>query len=131
VACQTQAVGVKAVSPVRKLLVVYAGLWAVLDLVAALPGSNPDFSSTSGLVAGLFVECLLIWRLSLGSAVAWGLGLFMAFGSVVSLVLMDAFPVGVTEALFTAILFAQAGVLLAPPIRALVRSQHHTPSEAA
>jgi hypothetical protein len=44
---------------------------------------------------------------------------------------MDAFPVGVTEALFVAILFAQAGVLLAPPIRALVRSQHHTPSEAA
>jgi len=122
---------VKAISPVRELLVVYAGLWALLDLVAALPGSNPSFSSTSGLVGAFFIECLLIWRLSLGSAVAWGLGLFMAFGSLVSLVLMDAFPVGATEALFVAILFAQGGVLLAPPIRALVRSQRDTPSAAA
>jgi hypothetical protein len=129
--CETQATAVRALSPVRQLLVAYAGLWALLDLVAVLPGSNPSFTSTSGLVASVLIQCLLIWRLSLGSVVAWGIGLFMALGSVVSLVLMDAFSVGLTEAVFVAICFAQAGVLLAPPLRALVRSQRHTPSAAA
>jgi hypothetical protein len=89
------------------------------------------FSSVRELVASVVIQCLLVWRLSLGSAFAWGIGLFMALGSVVSLVLMDAFPVGVTEGLFVAICLAQAGVLLTPPIRALIRSQRHTPSAAA
>jgi hypothetical protein len=57
--------------------------------------------------------------------------MFMALGAVVSLVLMDAFPVRVVEAIVVAGCFAQAGVLLAPPIRALVRSQRHAPSAAA
>jgi hypothetical protein len=57
--------------------------------------------------------------------------MFMALGAVVSLVLMDAFPVRVVDAIVVAGCFAQAGVLLAPPIRALVRSQRHTPSAAA
>jgi hypothetical protein len=122
---------VRAGSQVRQLLVAYAGLSVLLDLIAALPGSNPGFSSTWGLVASVFIQCVFVWRLSLGSALAWGFGLFMALGSFVSLVVMDALPVGVTEALFLAICFAQAGVLLAPPIRALARSQRHTPSAAA
>jgi len=118
-------------SSARQLLIAYVGLWAVIDLVAALPGSNPGFTSTRGLVAGVLIQCLLAWRLSRGSSLAWGLGMFMALGAVVSLVLMDAFPVRVVEAIVVAGCFAQAGVLLAPPIRALVRSQRHTPSAAA
>jgi hypothetical protein len=131
VANEPQATDVTAPSPVRQLLAAYAGLWALLDVLAVLPGSNPSFSSTSGLLASVFIQCLLIWRLSLGSAVAWAIGLFMALGSVASLFLMGAPPVGLTEALFVVILFAQTGVLLTPPIRALVRSQGHTPSAAA
>jgi len=121
----------RAVSPVRRLLVAYAGLWALLDVVAALPASNPSFSSTSGLVASIVIQGLLIWRLSLGSAVAWGIGLCMAGGSLVSLPLMDAFPVGVSGAIFVAVCVAQVGVLTAAPLRALVRSQRRTPSAAA
>lgn len=127
----TQAGGVRAGSPVRRLLVAYAGLWALLDLMAALPGSNPSFSSTRGLVASVVIQCLLVWRLSLGSVLAWGFGLLMALGSVVFLVLTDPLPIGVTEAFFVVICFAQASVLLAPPIRARIRSQRHTPSAAA
>lgn len=121
----------RAGSPVRQLLIAYVGLWAVLDLVAALPGSNPGFTSMRGLVASVFIQCLVVWRLSRGSSLAWGFGLFMALGSVVSLVLMDAFPIRVAEAIFVAVCVGQAGVLLAPPIRALVRSRRHTPSAAA
>jgi hypothetical protein len=130
VANEPQATDVTAPSPVRQLLAAYAGLWALLDVLAVLPGSNPSFSSTSGLLVSVFIQCLLIWRLSLGSAVAWAIGLFMALGSVASLFLLGA-PVGLTEALFVVIFFAQTGVLLTPPIRALVRSQGHTPSAAA
>jgi hypothetical protein len=38
-------------SSVRRLVVAYGVLSALLDLIAALPGSNPGFSSASGLVA--------------------------------------------------------------------------------
>ena len=117
--------------PLRQLLVVYAGLWALLDLVALLPQSNPSFSSNWGVVASVFIQCLLVWRLSLGSTVAWRFGLFMALGSVVSLALMDATPIGVSESLFVVLSLAQAGVLLTPAVRHLVRSQHKTPPAAA
>jgi hypothetical protein len=127
----TQATGVRSGLPVRQLLVVYAGLWALLDLVALLPQSNPSFSSNWGVVASVFIQCLLVWRLSLGSAVAWGFGLFMALGSVVSLALMDATRIGVSESLFVVLCLAQAGVLLTPAVRHLVRSQHKTPPAAA
>jgi hypothetical protein len=43
VTAEPQATGVSAGCPVRQLLVAYAGLWALLDLVAVLPGSNPLF----------------------------------------------------------------------------------------
>jgi hypothetical protein len=121
---------VRTGSSVRQLLVAYAGLWAALDVGAALPGSNPSFSSIWGLVASVFIQCLLVWRLSLGSAIAWGFGLFMAL-SAVTLLFLQAATFGVEVTLIAAVCLAQAGVLLAPPIRALVRSQRRTPSAAA
>ena len=116
---------------VRRILFVYAGLWALLDLGALLPDSNPSFSSNWGVVASVFIQCLLVWRLSLGSAVAWGFGLFMAVGSVVSVALIDATTIGVSESLFTVVCLAQAGVLLTPAVRRLVRSHHKAPPAAA
>jgi hypothetical protein len=114
----------------RRILFVYAGLWALLDLVALLPNSNPSFSSNWGVVASVIIQCLLVWRLSLGSAVAWGFGLLMAVGSVLSLALADA-TIGVTESFFTVVCLAQAGVLLTPAVRRLVRSHHKAPPAAA
>jgi hypothetical protein len=110
---------VTTLSPVRQLLVAYAGLWALLDLVAALPGSNPSFSSTSGLIASVFLQCLLIWRLSLGSAAAWAFGLFMALGTVAFLILA-AVALGVAATFIMVVCLSQAGVLLTPPLRRLV-----------
>ena len=116
--------------PVRRILIVYAGLWALLDLVALLPDSNPSFSSNWGVVGSVFIQCLLIWRLSLGSAVAWGFGLFMALGSVVSVALIDPTTIGVGESLFAVLCLAQAGVLLTPTVRRPVRSQRQSPPAA-
>lgn len=118
-------------SLVRQLLVVYAGLWALLDLVALLPRSNPSFSSTWGVVGSVVIQCLLVWRLSLGSAIAWGFGLFMALGSAVSLALVDPTTIGVSESLFVVLCLAQATVLVTPPIRRLVWFQRQTPPAAA
>ncbi len=117
--------------PVRRILIVYAGLWALLDLVALLPDSNPSFSSNWGVVGSVFIQCLLVWRLSLGSAVAWGFGLFMALGSVVSVALIDPTTIGVSESLFAVLCLAQAGVLLTPTVRRPVRSQRQSPPAAA
>jgi hypothetical protein len=110
---------VKTGSAVRQLLIAYAGLWALLDLVAALPGSNPSFSSTWGLVASVAIQCLLIWRLSLGSAGAWAFGLFMAL-STVAFLMLQAAPFGVAVTLIVVVCLSQAGVLLTPPLRRLV-----------
>jgi len=103
----------------------------LLDLVALLPDSNPSFSSHWGLVASVFIQCLLVWRLSLGSAVAWGFGLFIAVGSAVSVALSGPTTMGVSESLFTVVCVAQAVVLLTPAARRLVRSHHEAPPAAA
>ena len=108
----------------------YAVLSAALDLIPAIPGSNPSFSSASGLVATVLIQSLLIWRLSLGSVIAWRFGLFLAIWPLVAMALMGA-GLGLTLVLFRVVLVAQAGVLLAPPLRAFVRSHRHTPPAAA
>jgi hypothetical protein len=76
-------------------------------------------------------QCLLVWRLSLGSPVAWGLGLFMAVGSAVSVALIGVTTIGVSESLFTVICLAQAVVLLTPTVCRLIRSHHKAPPAAA
>jgi len=100
-------------SSVRRLVVAYSALWALIDLVAVLPGSNLGFSSVWGFVGSLLVQGLLVWRLSLGSSLAWGSGLFTALGSVVFLGLTGP-TIGVAEILFVILCLAQAVVLLFP-----------------
>ena len=100
-------------------------LSALLDLIAALPGSNPSFSSAWGLVTTVLIQSLLIWRLSLGSVIAWRFGLFLAIWPLVAIALMGA-GLGLTLVLVRIVFVAQAGVLLAPPLRAFVRSHRHT-----
>jgi hypothetical protein len=117
-------------SSVRRLVVAYALLSALLDLIAAVPGSNPSFSSAWGLVATVLIQCLLIWRLSLGSAVAWWFGLFLAIWPLLAIALMGV-GLGLTLVLVRVVFVAQAGVLLAPPLRAFVRSHRHTPPAGA
>jgi hypothetical protein len=111
---------VRSGSPVRKLLVLYAGLWALLDLIAVLRASNPSFSSVWGLFASVLFQCLLVWRLSLGSAFAWGFGLFVALGAVAWLFLAAA-PLDIAVTFIVVVCLAQAGVLLTPSLRGFVR----------
>lgn len=111
----------------RRLVVGYAVLAALLDVLAALPGSNPSFSSAWGLVVSVLIQSVLIWRLSLGSVIAWRFGLLLALLPFVALALMGG-PYGLTAVLFLFVWLAQAGVLLTPPIRGLVRQP---PSAAA
>jgi hypothetical protein len=124
-----QAIGVSRGSPVFRLLVAYALLLALLDLFAALPG-NPSFSSTRGLVATIVIQSLLVWRLSRGSAIAWWFALFLAIWSLLAITLMGI-GLGWTSVLIRVMFAAQAGVLLAPPLRSFVRSRRHSPPTAA
>lgn len=118
-------------SSVRRLIVAYAALSALLDLIAAFPGSNPSFSSVWGLVATVLIQSLLIWRLSRGSVIAWWFCLFLAIWPLVAIALMGA-GLGPALVLVRVVFVAQTGVLLAPPLRAFVRSHHRrTPPAAA
>ncbi|HET8822057.1 MAG TPA: hypothetical protein VFM57_10970 [Thermoleophilaceae bacterium] len=112
------------------MLIFYAGLWALLDLVALLPHSDPSFSSTRGAVAGVLIQGLLLWRLARGSALAWTFGLLMALGAVASLFL-QATPFGAAMTLIVVVCLAQARVLLTPPLIGLVRSQRRMPPASA
>ena len=112
-----------------RVVVAYAGLWALLDLVVLLPG-NPTFSLGWGLVGSVLIQSLLVWRLAYGSVLAWAFGLLMVLGAVAS-VLMVGQPIGVKGILFTVVCLAQAVVLLAPEVRVLVWSRRETPSASS
>ena len=119
----------RASSPERRLVVAYAALTALLDLVVWLPG-NPTFSSTWGPLGAVLIQSLLVWRLASGSAFAWLFGLLSALGAVASVSLAGS-PIGVTEILFAVVCLAQAGVLLTPPLLGLVWSRRASPPTAA
>jgi hypothetical protein len=110
----------------RRVVVIYAVLWALLDLVVLLPG-NPTFSSGWGWLGSVGIQSLVVWRLAHGSVLAQAFGLFMALGGVASVLLVGP-PIGVTEALFAVVCLAQAGVLLTP---VLVWSRRQTPPASA
>ena len=76
------------------------------------------------------IQSLLVWRLSLGSVIAWRFGLFLAIWPLVALALMGA-GLGLALILVRVVFLAQAVVLLAPPLRAFVRWHRHTPPAAA
>ena len=109
----------------RRVVVVYAVLWGLLDLVVLLPG-NPTFTSGWGLGGALLIQGLLVWRLAYGSVLAWAFGLLMALGAVASVSLVGA-PIGVTEILFAVVCLVQAGVLLTPPLLGPVWSNRQAP----
>lgn len=125
----TQATHVRASSPVGRLVIAYAVLTALLDLVVLLPG-NPSPSSIWGLVGLVLIQSLLVWRLTYGSALAWLFGLLSALGAVASVPLAGP-PIGVTETVFVVVCLAQAGVLLTPAVLGRVWSQRETPRAAA
>jgi hypothetical protein len=116
-------------STVRRLLVVYAVLTALLDLVVLLPG-NPTFSSGWGLVGAVLVQIVLVWQLARGSVTAWALGLLFAVGGGASVAVIGP-PIGATEILFVIACLAQAAVLLTRPLRELVFSPRPTGAASA
>ena len=115
------------VSSVPRLLVVYGLLWVLLDVVVLLPGDSASFSSGWGLVGSVLIQGLLVWRLARGSSLAWMFALLMALGAVASVFLMAA-PFDLAFTFIVVVCLAQAGVLLAPSVRGLVR---RTPPAAA
>jgi hypothetical protein len=124
----TQAVPVHDLR-VRRLIAAYAGLWVLFDLIAVIPGTGLS-SAVWGLVASIAIQSLLVWRLSLGSATAWTVGLVMALLAAASVFLM-ATPLGVGVILIVVVFLAQAGILLSAPVRDLARSHRQIPPAAA
>ena len=110
-----------------RLLIAYAGLLALLDLVVLLPGDSASFSSGSGLVGAVFIQSLLVWRLARRSWFAWVICLLIALWTVAAIVLM-ATPFDGAVVLITVLAVAQAVVLVTPPVRGFVRG---TPPAAA
>jgi hypothetical protein len=104
----------------RRLIVAYAALLALFDLVVLLPG-NP-FSSRGEFVAAVAVQTLVVWRLWHRSSLAWLVAMaFVAAGQVVMIVLMQPeLEVGVILDFVLSI--AQAAILAilwSCPIKAL------------
>lgn len=125
---ERKLVVVQASSVVRKAVAIYAGLFALLDLVVLLPG-DPSFSR-GGLVGSLLIQGLLVWRLSYGSVLAWAFGLLIALGGVAS-IFLAAIPFDLDVTLIVILCLAQAAVLLAPPLRRVVWPTRRTPPASA
>jgi hypothetical protein len=104
--------------PARRLIVAYAALTGLLDLVAVLPG-NPDFSSGWGLAGAVVIETLIVWGLLRGSPLAWLVALASAALTVVTIPLMGPeLEVGVVA--FFVLSTAQVAILCTRPVRASV-----------
>ena len=54
-------------SPARRLVVVYAALVVLIDVVAALPG-NPDFTGGWGFFVAVAVQALIVRSLCVDSS---------------------------------------------------------------
>ena len=110
----------------RRLVIVYAALTGLVDLLVLLPG-NPDFSSGWGFVGAVVIQTLLVWRLWHGSTLAWVVAFLMAALTPVSVYLMAA-PVQAGTTLLVVLSVAQAGALVALPVAKLVWSNGKTPT---
>jgi hypothetical protein len=71
----------------RRLIVAYAALLALFDLIVLLPG-NP-YSSRGEFVAAVAVQTLVVWRLWHRSSLAWLLAMAFAAGQVVTTLLVQ------------------------------------------
>jgi hypothetical protein len=99
-----------------RLILAYAALLALFDLVVLLPG-NP-YSSRGEFVAAVAVQTLVVWRLWHRSSLAWLLAMAFAAGQVVTILLMQPeLEVGVNLDFVLSI--AQVAILWSRPIRAL------------
>ena len=112
-----------------RLVAAYAVLTALLNVVVVLPG-DPTYSSAWGLLGSVAIQGAVVWRLARGSFVAWLVGLFLALGAVASVFLIGP-PFDASTLASVAVCLAQAGVLLAPPVRGFVRSDRAAPPAAA
>jgi hypothetical protein len=110
----------------RPLIVVYAALTLLLNLVVALPG-NPDYTSGWGFVVAAVIQSLLIWRLWRASEIAWLLGLLSALVGVVSAFLIGG-PYDLTEILFVVVSAAQGATLASPAIASFAWPREKTPA---
>jgi hypothetical protein len=112
--------------PAHRLIAAYAGVTALLNAFALLPG-DPGFSSAGGFVGSAVIQAAVIWWLWRGSHFAWVIAFLFAFLTIVSLVLMEAgTEIGVI--LLSAFCVAQIGILLTRPVLDFVWSDRETPA---
>jgi hypothetical protein len=103
----------------RLLILTYAGLVALLTLVALLPG-DPNLTGSPGpLVAGVVIQALIVWRLLHRSPIAWFLAVLGSGFYVVSVVLVGG-PYETTLIITTFIALMQALVLFTPDVLSYV-----------
>jgi hypothetical protein len=116
-------------SSVQGLVVAYAMLFALVDLVVLIPGDSVVFFSGWSLAASVLIQGLLVWRLAHGSALAWMFGLLLALGTVALLFLMGGgAPFELAVIFIVVFSLMQAAVLLSSPVRGFV---DRTPPAAA
>lgn len=114
-------------SPVHRLVVAYAVLWALLEVALLLPGSH--LSSTFwGTVGRLAVEALIVWGLWRGSRFAWVIGFLMATSTALGIFLAAyGGPMNTADTLFVAVCVAQVAVLCTPPLLGFFWSRETSP----
>lgn len=105
-------------SPARRLILIYAGLTALLSVyVIFAPDLSP--SSNASTAFGIVLNALLLWRLWHGSAGAWLFLLVIDLLSLAAIVLMSL-GLGTTSVLLIAFGAAHVTILVSNPVRAHV-----------
>jgi hypothetical protein len=109
-------------SPVHRLVVAYAVLWALLEVAVHLPGNLT--STFWGSVGRLAIGALIVWGLWRGSRAAWVIGFVVAASTVLSMFLFLAGgPMNTADTWLVATCIAQVAVLCTPPLFGFVWSR--------
>ncbi len=106
----------------RPLILTFAALLALFDLVALLPG-NPDVTGIPGFLIVVAVQALIVWGLLHRSRIAWSVAVLLSGLYVVSFVLLG----GPYETMFTiscVLALLQTGFLFTPPVLSYVFGDH-------
>jgi len=108
--------------PARRLIVVFAALTALLDVVFALPG-GPSFAPGASVAFSLLIEALLIWRLWHASVFAWFL---LVVGGLITLPLffLMGLPSDGGSIAGAVLALAQLAILLTPRVLKFVWAGH-------
>jgi hypothetical protein len=103
-------------SPARPLILTSGVLMALFDVVALLPG-NPVVTGVGGFVVVVAVQALFIWRLVLGSWIAWAFAVLLS-GLYTLMCVLAGGPRETTLVVTGLLTLLQVALLCTPPVLA-------------